>query len=169
MRYFGIFSLEMAPILDSATKYLAYIFFCIDVNPWLNNPIYGLQNRHSRSISSYFMAIFAFFWQNGGHLGFGHQIFDIQLFCCLCVNPWVNKPVFGHQNHHSMSISHYIMAFFQFSNELAAILDFAWLAALYGIAITFLAIFVFPDIKYIGIATISTRISLLLMKLKQKP
>ena len=61
------------------------------------------------------------------------------------------------------------MAFFQFSNELAAILDFAWLAALYGIAITFLAIFVFPDIKYIGIATISTRISLLLMKLKQKP
>jgi len=61
------------------------------------------------------------------------------------------------------------MAFFQFSNELAAILDFAWLAALYGIAITFLAIFVLPDIKYIGIATISTRISLLLMKLKQKP
>ena len=29
MRYFGIFSLEMAPILDSATKYLAYIFFVL--------------------------------------------------------------------------------------------------------------------------------------------
>ena len=59
--------------------------------------------------------------------------------------------------------------FLEFSDKMAAILDFAWLAALYGIAITFLAIFVFPDIKYIGIATISTRISLLLMKLKQKP
>ena len=50
---------------------------------------------------------------------------------------------------------------------MAAILDFAWLAALDGVATIFLVIFDVPDLKYMGIATKSTKISLLLMKLEQ--
>ena len=59
--------------------------------------------------------------------------------------------------------------FFKFSDKMAAILDFARLVVRDRIAITFLVIFVISDLKYMGIGTISTRISLLLMKLKQKP
>ena len=59
--------------------------------------------------------------------------------------------------------------FLKFSDKMAAILDFAWLAALDGVATIFLVIFHFPDLKYMGITTKSTRISLLLMELMQKP
>ena len=34
------------------------------------------------------------------------------VFFCLYINPWVNKPTFGHQNHYSRSISTCFIAIF---------------------------------------------------------
>ena len=159
----------MAAIIDAATKYLAYSFLVVLML------ILDLIILHMDSKTAILGQLVHISWL---FLLFSDKvaaIWDLAIkyltYSCFVVSVLILELINLYLDTKTTILCQVVITswlFFKFSNKMPAILDCAKLAALDRIATTFLVIFVFSDLKYMGIATISTRISLLLMKLKQK-
>ena len=108
----------MAAIIDAATKYLAYSFLVVLML------ILDLIILHMDTKTTFLghlvhiLWLFLFFSDKmAAILDLAIKYLTYRFFCCLCVNPRVNRPVFGHQITILGQLVIISWLFFQFSKK----------------------------------------------------